>query len=145
MNKVHFSTDLAEANFADITQLLHSYGLTDLPEEKIRLAFTNSYRYVFALDEDGRTVGVARAISDGVTHAEIYNIALAEKYHHQGVGKEIFKRLVVQLEGLIITLYTHPKTVGWYKELGMSQLNTAMVIFRPHEKDWMIQENFINE
>lgn len=145
METIYFSTEFTNVDWTEVAELLHSYGLTDLPEEKIRLAFENSYRSVFAFDDQGHTVGVARAISDGVTHAEIYNIALAEKYHHHGFGRQLFQRLVEQLEGMIITLYTHPKTIGWYKSLGMSQLNTAMVMFRPHEKDWMIKEKFIEE
>lgn len=145
MTDISFGTELTNVNWTEVTQLLHSYGLTDLSEDKIKLAFENSYRFVFVFDAEGQTVGVARAVSDGVTHAEIYNIALAEKYHHLGIGRQLFQRLVDQLDGMIVTLYTHPKTIEWYKSLGMSQLNTAMVLFRPHEKEWMLQEKFIDD
>ncbi|MFC4652540.1 GNAT family N-acetyltransferase [Lactococcus nasutitermitis] len=145
MQNVRFSGDLTEVKWHEVAELLHYYGLTKLSEEKIKESFFNSYRCVFAFDEDEKLIGVVRAVSDGVAHAEIYNLALAESYHHQGIGERLFKSLVEQLEGMIVTLYTHPKTVDWYKNLGMSQLNTALVLFLPEEKEWMLQEKFIDE
>lgn len=142
---IRYVTTLEAINWQEVADLLHYYGLTDLAQDQIKLSFENSYRYIFALDEKNTIIGVGRAVSDGVAHATIYNIALVEAYHHQGIGKELFARLVQQLKGLIITLYTHPDTISWYEDQGMARLNTALVYFRPHEIDWMRQEKFITD
>ncbi|GHT82426.1 hypothetical protein FACS1894137_01290 [Spirochaetia bacterium] len=139
-----FQTDYEGVNWRQVTDLLHYYGLLSIPEDLVQKAFLNSYAVVFVKDEAGNTVGCGRAISDGVTQAAIFNVALAEKYHHQGLGNLLMKKLVQQLSGMIITLYTHPKTLEWYKNLGFSKLNTALVRFKDDEWEHMLDMKFIN-
>ncbi|SKA01355.1 Acetyltransferase (GNAT) domain-containing protein [Pilibacter termitis] len=131
--------------YEQIKDLLHYYGLTDLPTEKIELAFQNSLYKVFVLDEENKVIGCGRAISDGVSHAEIYNIALKEKYHKQGIGRKIMETLVKLAHGQIITLYTAPWSMDWYVKLGFRPLNTGLVKFRGHEIEWMEEHGFVGE
>jgi N-acetylglutamate synthase-like GNAT family acetyltransferase len=141
---IRFQTDYEGVVWEQVAELLWSYGLTDLTADRIQQAFENSYAVVFAKDSQGRIVGCGRAISDGVAQGAIYNIALAKEYHGQGFGREIMRRLVVQMRGMIITLYTHPKTLDWYEKLGFSRSNTAFVRFREHEIDEMLHMKFID-
>lgn len=142
---VSFQIDNEGVNWAQVAELLRFYGLTHLPGEKIREAFQNSYAVVFVKDEAGNTVGCGRAISDGVMQGAVFNIALAEEYHHQGLGRALMKRLTDQLRGMVITLYTHPKTLGWYQELGFSRMNTGLVRFKDEELDRMREAGFIDD
>lgn len=141
---ITFQTNDEKVSWAQVTALLRHFGLTDQPEEQIRKAFQNSFAVVFARDEAGNTVACGRAISDGVMQGMIFNIALDEAYHHQGLGREIIRRLVEQLKGMVITLYTHPKTLRWYEDLGFSRMNTALVRFRDKELHKMLEMKFID-
>ncbi|MDR1567714.1 MAG: GNAT family N-acetyltransferase [Streptococcaceae bacterium] len=138
-----FITTDEQIDYEDVKILLHSYELTDLPVDKIKLAFQNSRYKVFIVDENNRVLGCGRALSDGVAHAEIYNIALNEKLHHQGLGGKMIQNLLKQAEGQIVTLYTAPWTTTWYESQGFKPLKTAMVRFREHELDWMVENQFI--
>jgi ribosomal protein S18 acetylase RimI-like enzyme len=141
---LRFQTDYEGVDWKQVAELLWHYGLTDLAADRIQKAFENSYAVVFAKDPHGNIVGCGRAISDGVIQGAIYNIALAEKYHGQGFGREIMRLLAARMRGMIITLYTHPKTLDWYENLGFSRLNTAFVRFREHEIDEMLHMKFID-
>lgn len=141
---VTFQTDDTGVDYQQVATLLYHYGLTDISPEQIQQAFKNSYAVIFVKDATGQVVGVGRAISDGVIQGAIYNIALQETFHHQGIGRGIIQGLLDQMPEMIVTLYTHPKTIDYYKSLGLAQLKTAFVRFRPHEVDEMIQEKFID-
>ncbi|MBS7576588.1 MULTISPECIES: GNAT family N-acetyltransferase [unclassified Enterococcus] len=138
-----FVIEDSKIDYQQVKNLLHHYGLTDLPAEKIELAFKNSLYQVFVLDADSLVVGCGRAISDGVSHAEIYNIALLEKYQHKGIGQQIIQNLIKQAHGQIITLYTAPWSVDWYIKQGFRRLNTGLIRFRAHEIEWMTEKKFI--
>jgi N-acetylglutamate synthase-like GNAT family acetyltransferase len=139
-----FQNDYEGVHFQEVADLLHFYGLTDLSDELVERAFRNSYAVVFVKNEEEKTVGCGRAISDGVSQGMILNIALEETYHHQGIGQEIIHQLVLQLKNMIITLYTHPKTLDWYQQLGFSRFNTSLVRFREHEAEEMVEWKFID-
>jgi len=141
---VTFQTNYEGVKWQQVADLLRHFGLTNLPNDAIQKAFENSYAVVFVKDEAGNTVGCGRAISDGVMQGAIFNIALAEQYHAQGLGKQIMQELVDQLKGMIITLYTHPKTLAWYEKLGFSRMNTALVRFRDGESEKMLASKFID-
>jgi N-acetylglutamate synthase-like GNAT family acetyltransferase len=140
-----FQDDYEDVCFKEVADLLHFYGLTDLSDKLVEMAFRNSYAVVFVKNEEQRTIGCGRAISDGVSQGMILNIALEKTYHHRGIGREIMHRLVLRLKNMIITLYTHPNTLNWYQELGFSRLNTTLVRFREHEAKKMAEWKFIDK
>lgn len=144
MDEVTFQTDDTDVDYQQVADLLHHYGLTDISDEQITKAFKNSYAVVFVKNIAGEIIGVGRAISDGVIQGAIYNIALQEDYHHHGIGRQIIYNLLDQMPEMIVTLYTHPKTIDYYKGIGLAKLNTAFVRFRPHEIEEMINEKFID-
>jgi hypothetical protein len=51
---------------------------------------------------------------------------------------------MTQLEEMIVTLYTHPMKIDWYKKVGFTSLHTALARFRPHEVSEMIEMKFID-
>jgi ribosomal protein S18 acetylase RimI-like enzyme len=144
--KINFSNSLTGVNFKDVFNLLNHFHLTDLSEDKIKQAFINSYIVVFIYDEEdnNKLIGCGRAISDTVAHASIFKIALLEDYHNLGIGKQLINNLTSRLENQIITLYTHPNTLGFYQKCGFVPLHTALVKFRDHEIIEMKNMKFID-
>ena len=95
--------------------------------------FENSYAVVFLLS-DGKVIGVGRAISDGISQAAIYNIAVRDEYRGKGLGKVIVDELLKQVAGCNVILYTHPKHLGLYEHWGFSKMKTGYALYVNQEE-----------
>ncbi len=85
-----------------------------------------SSRVVLARD-GRRVVGFVTAISDGVLSAYIPLLEVLPEYQHRGIGSELTRRLLAQLEGLyMIDLSCDEDVVPFYKQLGLERLEAAM-------------------
>jgi ribosomal protein S18 acetylase RimI-like enzyme len=74
--------------------------------------------------DDGRMIGMARAISDGVSDAYIQDVVVARSHRKQGVGKELILRLQSELEKCGIDwigLVGAPGTENFYRKIGLVQ------------------------
>lgn len=130
-----------EVDFEEVNHILNFYGLSDLDTPTQEKVFRNSYVTVFLRYKD-KIVGVGRAISDGITHASIYNIAVRDEYRGQGIGKVIVDEILKRVEGCNVTLYTSPKHIGLYEHWGFKRLKTAYVIF--HDETHYKEAGFID-
>lgn len=130
-------------NWEEVAGVLKRSHLSDHPAAQQKIAFENSFAVVFVYDGD-RIVGVARALSDGLFQAAVYNVALDEEYQGKGIGRELITRLLDQLKGQNVVLYTHPHTVEMYEKFGFRRAKTALELFSggPQELDWMEDVGF---
>ena len=140
---IQYKTTKEQIDWQRVSDILKQAGLSDHPAKEQEIIFKNSYAVVFAYDAD-KLIGVARALSDGVCQGAIYNVALDEDYRGQEIGREIINRLLAQLKGQNVILYTHPQTVAMYEKFGFRRNKTALSYFDiPKEKlGWMEQEGF---
>lgn len=139
---ITYRTSNDEADFEAVAQLLNEFGLSDgdaITQEQI---FRNSHSSLFAYDGN-KLIGCSRVLSDGISQAAIFNVAVNSDYHHQGIGSELIKRLIKTYHHCNIILYTHPKTVSWYEALGFERMNTGMAIYQSAHRDWMKKEGFL--
>ncbi len=108
------------------------YRLAPLGNKKpadLERAFTNSMFRCFVF-EQGRLVGVGRALADGIDCSCICDVAVLPEYQGLGIGKNIVSRLVALSSGhKKIILYAQPGKESFYKKLGFKRMNTAMAIF----------------
>lgn len=141
---ITFKTDKEDINWQEVSDVLKRSGLSDHTALEQEIIFKNSYAVVFVYD-DSKIVGVARALSDGVCQAAIYNVALDEEYQGHGIGRKMIETLLNQVKGQNVILYTHPRTVALYEKFGFRRCKTAMCIFEgPEEKlEWMSEQGFI--
>jgi ribosomal protein S18 acetylase RimI-like enzyme len=80
--------------------------------------------------EDGKLVGVGRALADGVDCSYICDVAVLPSHQGTGLGKEIVARLVALSRGhRKIILYSVPGKEGFYRKFGFGRMTTAMAIF----------------
>lgn len=95
----------------------------------LRTAFTNSMFRCFVY-EDGKIVGVGRALADGVDCSYICDVALLPSHQGLGLGKQIVAKLVeLSSAHKKIILYSVPGKESFYKKLGFKRMTTAMAIF----------------
>lgn len=96
------------------------------PETFHRL-LAGSYRISLAVDERGRVVGFAQAISDGVLTAFIPLLEVLPGQRGQGLGTRLMRHLLAQLDHLYaVDLSCDAELVPFYARLGLSRGN-AMV------------------
>jgi ribosomal protein S18 acetylase RimI-like enzyme len=112
-----------------LTALYRAAPLGNKNAAGLRTAFTNSMFRCFVRDE-GKLVGVGRALADGADCSYICDVALLPSHQGLGLGKEIVAKLVALSSGhKKIILYSVPGKEAFYRKLGFKRMNTAMAIF----------------
>jgi ribosomal protein S18 acetylase RimI-like enzyme len=75
--------------------------------------------------EDGRAVGMGRALSDGVSDAYLQDVVVLPSHRGRGIGGELIRRLTAhaRARGLEwIGLVAEPGTTAFYARLGFRPL-----------------------
>jgi GNAT superfamily N-acetyltransferase len=86
--------------------------------QALRLSFLQSQHLAFAW-ADGRLVGMARMLSDGVCNSYLLDVWTASAFRRQGVGARMVKYLVDQVPGQHVGLQTDDAE-AFYRSLGFS-------------------------
>lgn len=143
---ITYRETLEGVDFEEVRNILRTaFDNADKAFTDTELVFKNSTNFEFAFDGD-RLIGVARAISDGYEWAGIYNVGLLPEYQGKGIGKELIGRLVKQLPGQHIFLYTHPRTVSLYERLGFQRSKTSFTYvegFNPQKLEFWEANGFL--
>ena len=81
----------------------------------------SSANVVVALDEESdQVVGFVTAISDGVLSAYISLLEVLPEWQSRGIGSEVMRRLLKQLEGLyMVDVLCDPDVQAYYARFGM--------------------------
>lgn len=95
--------------------------------EHVKITFGNSNVVVYGYDGD-KLIACGRALWDGAEQGAIYNIAVDPAYQGHELGREVIQRLLDQMKGGSVILYTHPQTVKFYENLGWHRMKTGFVI-----------------
>ena len=99
----------------ELSALYHAAPLGNKNPADLKVAFGNS-RFVCFAREEGRLVGVGRALADGIDCSYICDVAVLPSHQGTGLGKEIVARLVNQSAGhKKIILYAVPGKEPFYK------------------------------
>ncbi|MDD3149865.1 MAG: GNAT family N-acetyltransferase [Candidatus Gastranaerophilales bacterium] len=115
-----------------IQTLYLSVGWQYREAEDIEKALKRSMVVVSAWDAE-LLVGVARAVSDGVFSAIIWDVAVEPTYQHKGLGKIILQTMLTKLDDCgisLITLYTDYAKKDFYAKLGFENNNQVLGMFR---------------
>ncbi len=121
---LHYETETDSVDWARVQELLQH--LSPFPPETQKTIFERSYARTFLYDGD-YLIGVARALSDGVCQAAVYNVSLDERYQGLQLGRGILQHLLKQVPGCTVILYTHPQTVSMYEKFGFRRMKTGMM------------------
>eukprot|EP00877_Chromochloris_zofingiensis_P006775 jgi/Chrzof1/2350/Cz11g11270.t1 len=112
----------------ELNELFEKVGFPRRDPERLKVALENTYKlmWVRSIKQSrfarlGQLLGFARATSDGVFSATIWDVAVSPSWQRVGLGRAMMERLTNQLvqDGIsTITLYAEPQVVGLYKKLG---------------------------
>jgi len=90
--------------------------LSDLEAMESMLAHANYYIGAY---ENGKLVGLARAMTDFVYTTYLADLAVDESYQHQGIGKELIRLLKINIPKAKLILLAAPAAEGYYPKIGM--------------------------
>ena len=113
----------------ELIQTYHDNGWTGHDQEKVITIF-NIATHVIIAKYQGKVVGFARAMSDGVFNAAIYDVMVNIAHQKQGIGQEIIRKMLTYLGELYcVHLIATTGYESFYRQLGFKKLKTGMAIY----------------
>jgi len=117
MNRVSYKTDLRDVDWAEMKATLQRDAFDNGRSiEQYRASFENSYATCIGY-LDGRIVGTARALSDGVCNAYIVDVWTLSAFRRQGIARTMMQHLLAKLRGQHVYLFTDDMP-EFYQQLG---------------------------
>lgn len=92
--------------------------------ERLEAAIAASLRVVTAWD-DGRLVGLARVIGDGLTIVYLQDILVAPEYQRAGIGRELFLRAFQPYDDVrqkLLLTDDEPSQIAFYRAMGFTEV-----------------------
>jgi len=80
-----------------------------------------------------RMVGISRSITDWVYCTYLSDLAVRLGYQSQGIGKELIRRTRDMTPQATVILLAAPRAVDYYPKIGMTQHNSAWVLWPGEE------------
>ena len=138
-----WSHSIDALDWNELSALYEAAPLGNKNPRDLKTVFTNSLFKCF-VHEDGKLVGVGRALADGADCAYICDVALLPSHQGLGLGKQIVAKLVALSSGhKKIILYAVPGKESFYKKLGFKRMSTAMAIFE--NQAVALERGYVNE
>jgi len=92
--------------------------------DKIKSAFQKSYKVVTAWDGNV-LAGACRMLSDGISYAMVFDVAVLPEYQKNGIGKGMLNLLLEGEQHMSIHLTSTFGNEDFYKKLGFKKHKTA--------------------
>nr|QUE29487.1 Ycf52 [Erythrotrichia longistipitata] len=121
--EIYLSTD-KNIDLNELEQLCDSVGWIRRPLRKVKTAIENSFLVVSLFQEINGSkclVGFARATSDHVFNATIWDVVVHPELQGQGLGSILVYEIIKKLryhEISTVTLFADPEVIAFYKNLG---------------------------
>ena len=127
MFDITYSQTIDGVDWAQLTADLQADDFDNgrTPDE-LRRSFENSAVVAFAWF-DGRVIGKARALSDGVCNAYVVDVWTHSDYRRRGIASRLMRLLEEGLDGQHIYLFTDDAE-EFYRSLGYRQQGVGMSI-----------------
>ena len=128
---IQFCTTKSKVDFAQLQQLLArtAFWARERNIEQLKIAITNSNPVVTVWDTE-RLIGFARANSDGVYRAAIWDVVIDPDYQGVGLGRKLVQTvlshpLVSKVERVYLTT-THQQS--FYERIGFERNETTTMV-----------------
>jgi ribosomal protein S18 acetylase RimI-like enzyme len=128
---IQFRQNKSDIDLEQLKQLfdLHAFWARDRRIEDLRIAIEHSNPTLSVWDGDA-LIGFARATSDGIYRAMIWDVVINEQYRGLGLGRRLVNTLIshpalAQVERVYLTTSHHQ---NFYERLGFVRNDTATMI-----------------
>ena len=111
-------------NLYELEQLCDAVGWVRRPLKKVKIAIEHSFITIclFCKNQDrNRLIGFARATSDSVFNATIWDVVIHPDFQGKGLGRALMDQIILHLRYAdisTITLFADPQVVSFYRNLG---------------------------
>jgi predicted GNAT family acetyltransferase len=124
---IRYTESTAGVDWAQLTDdlIADDFDNGRTPDE-LRRSFENSAVVVFAW-HNGRVIGKARALSDGVCNAYVVDVWTQSDYRRRGIASHMMTRLAKRLPGQHIYLFTDDAE-PFYRHLGYRRQGVGMSV-----------------
>jgi N-acetylglutamate synthase-like GNAT family acetyltransferase len=127
-------------SMADLDQLVGlfqagAFWARERTREQMAIAVSNSFPVVTAWDGD-RLIGFARATSDGVFRATIWDVVISPDYQGSGLGRKLVETLVAHphMSRVERVYLMTTRQQGFYQRIGFEEnTSTTMVLYNDAE------------
>nr|YP_009773954.1 GCN5-like N-acetyltransferase [Caulacanthus okamurae]QIZ74571.1 GCN5-like N-acetyltransferase [Caulacanthus okamurae] len=119
-----YLTTKKNINLNELEQLCDSVGWVRRPLKKVKAAIDHSFLTIclfYNNDKCQKLIGFARATSDTVFNATIWDVVIHPDFQGKGLGKILMDNVILQLRCAdisTITLFADPQVVSFYRNLG---------------------------
>lgn len=130
-----FEREFKSENIDSIKEVYESVGWLGHDNENIENIFHNSSHVVIVKNYD-EVIAIARALSDGVFNAAIYDVVVKKTYQQKGISRKMIEILLEDLKQIsCIHLISTTGNEELYRKLGFKKLKTGMAIYKSIKLD----------
>ncbi len=123
---IHYKRDTADVDWDEMKSTLKDDQFDNgRTPDQYRRSFENSFSICISYI-DGRIIGTARALSDGVGNAYIIDVWTLSEYRKRGIARRMMELLLEDLPGQHIYLQTDDDTLDFYTRIGFKKRPTGM-------------------
>ena len=127
---IELYSEYNEKHLNDIYQIYNSVGWANHNKNNINEIFNNS-TFVTLASYNDKIIGFARALSDGVFNAAIYDLVVKKEFQSQYIGIQILNHILTQIGSLsCVHLGSTTNNVKFYEKAGFRKLKTGMAIYQ---------------
>jgi predicted GNAT family acetyltransferase len=125
MAEIIYKTNLENIDWTEMKTTLRQDAFDNgRSPEQLKTSFENSYAICIAYAE-GRMIGTARVLSDGVCNAYLVDVWTLSEFRHRGIASTMIQKLMSQLSGQHVYLQTDDAQ-ELYAKLGFVEQPTGM-------------------
>jgi len=110
----------------DYNILVEAVGWAARNPERVHIALERS-DFLIAAQMDGKTIGMARVVQDGL-QALVMDVIVLPEYQGHGIGKAIMRRVMKYLEdishngGIFVNLMSAVDRYSFYEQFGFERM-----------------------
>ncbi len=136
MPEIHYTLDLTHVDWDEMKAILMADDFDNgRTARQLELSFCNSFAACLAY-ADGRLIGTARVLSDGICNAYIVDVWTLTPFRRQGIARRMMELLLERLPGQHVFLFTDD-AADFYQKLGFSARGTG---FEKVVGRWLVNE-----
>ena len=126
---IDIRTDRNQVDWRQVAATLKEVGMGHHAPAVHEQAFAASHTTVFAWQGEAM-IGFGRALSDGVCHAALYDVAVRPAFQGRGIGTRIVAAILAGLPPTCtVILFASPGKEPFYRTLGFRRMLTGMARF----------------